>query len=158
MKPLRAFAVLGIIVAVGLVAARLRGGPVARPPAFAGTLTLAEAIEEGTKKGLPVVAFATADWCPPCRAMKRETLLDPRVEAFLQLKTVPVYVNIDHDPAAAQRLNVMGIPATVVIRGSTIVAKTEGYLTAVNYLSFLESAVDLANSPEELEKLKSRPR
>lgn len=156
MKPLRAFVVLGIIVAVGLIALRLRGGPVPRPPAFAGTLTLAEAVERGKQKGTPVVAFATADWCPPCRAMKRETLIDPRVEAFLELKTIPVYVNIDHDPDAARRLSVMGIPATVVISGDTIVAKSEGYLTAVNYLSFLESAVDLANSPDELEKLKKQ--
>lgn len=157
MKPLRAFAVLVLIVGVGL-AFILRGGSAARPPAFAGTLTLAEAIERGKQTGTPVVAFATADWCAPCKAMKRETLVDPKVETFLLHRTIPVYVNIDHDAEAAGRLKVMSIPATVVIAGDTIVAKSEGYLTAGNYLSFLESAVDLANSPGDLEKLKAERR
>lgn len=125
----------------------------ATPPAFVNTPRLSDAIVQNAKAGKPILAFATADWCGPCQQMKRETLVDPKVAEFIRTKTVPVYVNIDQD-ADAGRLRVFGIPATFVIVGDTVIAKSEGYLRAADYLSFLEAAVELAGKPEEIERLK----
>jgi thiol:disulfide interchange protein len=129
-------------------------GATPTPAVFSAGRTLDDAIAESKSKGTPVVAFATADWCPPCQTMKRSTLLDTRVEAYLKGKTIPVYVDVDRDPKAAGRLGVTGIPATVIIAGDTVVARTSGLLSVDDYMSFVEAAVDLASRPDEVERLR----
>jgi thioredoxin-like negative regulator of GroEL len=140
-----------------LVRALLGGsvGVAPKPAVFAAARTLDEAIAESKRNGTPVLAFVTADWCPPCQTMKRTTLLDTRVEAYLKGKTIPVYVDVDVDPKSAGTLGVTGIPATVVISGDTVIARTSGALAVDDYMSFVEAAVDLASKPEEIERLRA---
>lgn len=154
MKGLKLLAVVGVLFVLPVAAFQLMRGKAPTPGVFDPAVTLAAAIEKSKATGEPIVAFATADWCGPCQVMKRETLVDTRVVNFLGSRAIPVYVNIDHDKAAAGMLRVTSIPTTVVIAGDTIVAKTSGVLTPEDYLSFLESAVDLAASPAEIEKLR----
>ena len=152
MKVLRPILVLLVLAAAPALV--FLGGRVSRPPIFDRGWTLEGAIEESRKTGRPVVAFATADWCDPCRQMKKGTLRDPRVAGFLRARALPVYVDIDRDEAAASLLKVTGIPATVILAGDTIVARSTGYLEPENYLGFLDAAVGAASDPGEVERLR----
>jgi thioredoxin-like negative regulator of GroEL len=149
---------IGLTAWIGVRALLGGGGVAPKPAVFSAGRTLDEAIAESKAKGTPVVAFATADWCPPCQTMKRTTLLDTRVEAYLKGKTIPVYVDVTQDPKSAGRLGVSGIPATVIIAGDTVVARTSGMLSVDDYMSFVEAAVDLASRPQEVERLRAERR
>ncbi len=153
-RPILSF---GMVLALSLMAYRtFVGGVAAMPPVFEGAPTLAQALaaQAASPGSKPIFAFATADWCPPCQTMKRSTLIEPGVSAFIRDNTTPVYVNIDHDPAAANMLHpTRGIPATFVIVGNLIVAEFVGAFDAETYLHNLKAAVDLANSPDELARL-----
>ncbi|XVJ59198.1 MAG: thioredoxin family protein [Tepidisphaera sp.] len=153
-------AIVGGLAVVSVLRTTLGGGGVAPvPAAFESGLSLDEAISQGTASGRPVIAFATADWCPPCQTMKRSTLTDLNVEAFLKGRAISVYVDVDRDRKAAERLGVTGIPATVIIAGDTVVSRISGVMSPSDYLSFLTASVDLANNPAEVERLRNdRPR
>ena len=158
MKVLRPIFVLLVLAAVPAILMLGRGGVAAIPPVFDASLTLAAAMEQSRATGRPVAAFATADWCAPCQAMKRGPLRDPAVAAFLQVRTIPVYVNIEKDAAAAAVLRVTSVPTTLIIAGGTIISRSSGLVEAGNYLSFLEASVDLAGKPDEVEKLRREMR
>ena len=150
------FGLVGVLGIWVLIKTTIGGGGVAPvPAAFEKGLTLDAAIAQSKTSGQPVVAFATADWCGPCQQMKRGALADARVEGFLRGRTLAVYVDVDVDRAAAGKLSVTGIPATVVIAGDTVVSRVSGVMSPVDYLSYLTAAVDLANNPAEVEKLRS---
>lgn len=69
---------------------------------------------EALESKLPVVVDFGAPWCPPCRAMEPvfEELAGRFEGAARFLK-----VNIDDNPAVAQRYGVKGIPTFIVLHG-----------------------------------------
>jgi thioredoxin 2 len=74
---------------------------------------------------VPVVADYWAPWCGPCR------MISPVLEALAQehaghLKIVKV--NVDENPALAQRFGAMSIPLLVVFRGGQEVDRVVGAL------------------------------
>lgn len=149
MKKTGSSFLLLILVAGSVVMFMLRrggaaaGGADEAPPAFAEHLSLAGA-QSRAGAGKPVLAFATANWCPPCKEMKRTTLRDARVTEWILQNTVPAYVDIDKDPAAAAQLNVVGIPAMVLMRDGVAIAKNEGYVDAERFLAWGADALHRA--------------
>lgn len=135
------FVLAGTFVA-GVVGIRLfQGGfgVAPTPAALVSERTLESAIEESGKTGKPVLAVVTADWCMPCQALKRGTLSDPEVEAWINENTVSVSINADVNRAEAQRLGASAIPATVVLRNGEIVGHIEGNMPKGEYLDFLKA-------------------
>lgn len=64
----------------------------------------------------PVLMFFTADWCAPCRIMKRKVFADPEVMKEINAGVVPVMIN-ESDPSTAEvfeRYNVQGTPITIL--------------------------------------------
>jgi len=64
----------------------------------------------------PMMLYFTADWCPPCKQMKRQVWTDAETEAFVNNQTVPVYLDVDKsevEPIAA-RYQVSSIPTIVL--------------------------------------------
>jgi len=147
---------LGLAIAVLLMFPMLvrlftSGSVAPTPEIFVNTPRLSDAM--ASHPGRPVVVFATADWCPPCQSMKRETLVDPRVAELIRERATPVYMNVDQDSEAG-KLGIYGIPATLVIWDGTTIARQEGFRDAEAYLSFLRDAFDLASKPEEVERIR----
>ncbi len=132
---------IAAIVAVGAVV-YLRPTASANTPAlFDGSpATLDAAMAEASSNGRVVFAYATADWCGPCQSYKKNTLSDPRVEKWVATNAVPVYIDVDHAPADAQRLEVQGIPATLIIKDGMIVDRQVGAVPPGALLPWLEQA------------------
>jgi thiol:disulfide interchange protein len=131
-------AAIGLAAAVGV--STVMSGPAETPPVLTEIAGLSAAKSKAQAEGKPVVAFVTADWCPPCQMMKKTTLKDERVAAFLGNQAVTVALWDGQDDADIRSLPVEAFPTTLVIRGDEVVAKAVGYMGANEYLGWLNTA------------------
>lgn len=98
---------------------------------------LAAARAEAAGAGKPLLLYFTADWCGPCRVMKRTTWADESVEAALQAY-VPVRLDVDHRPDEALSYRVDSIPMMAVVDAEGDVLKsTSGAMSPREFLSWL---------------------
>lgn len=75
----------------------------------------ATAQERAATSGKPVMLFFTADWCVPCRIMKREIFADPEAMRTINAAVVPVMID-EGDPSTATvfaQYDVGGTPVTI---------------------------------------------
>ncbi|MEQ8769823.1 MAG: thioredoxin family protein [Phycisphaerales bacterium] len=133
--------VVALVALAGFIGWRTFRPPAPTPGAFAGQTRLAAAIEQSNETGRPVIALATADWCPPCQALKRGALVDARVASLIDERAIPVYVDVDKHPDEARQLGAASIPTTYVIRNGEITAKVTGALAPDDYLGWLERSI-----------------
>ena len=63
----------------------------------------------------PVLLSITAAWCLACHEMDRTTYADPRVDALVRERFVPVRVNADRRPDINERYNLGGWPTTAFL-------------------------------------------
>ena len=68
--------------------------------------------------GKPMLVFYTADWCPPCRTLKRDVLSDPDIDAFLSDNYVRVKIDLTErggpNARTASEYGVSGIPTMIL--------------------------------------------
>ena len=81
-------------------------------------------LDDAYENGKPVFAFFTADWCPPCRVLKRGVLRDADVMAGLHDNYVLVKVDLtkrrDPEAGVAQEFSVRGIPTVILMDSSGV--------------------------------------
>ena len=120
-----------------------------KPPVFRElSFEAAQQAARSEKKWL-LVDF-TAEWCAPCKNMDATTWRDPSVEKWLNANTVPIQIDVDHDPAA-QRFAVRSMPTVLILDGDTEVDRTSGARPADKLLSWLS---DLRAGRTELDSLR----
>ena len=75
----------------------------------------AQKIADNSNKNIMV--FFTAEWCSPCRIMKRQVFADNEVMKAIDAKVVPVEINIDDQNAEAlvKQYNIGATPTTIFI-------------------------------------------
>lgn len=141
-----------VLVLVGVMLWRGGGGGAATPEVFAEKLTLAAAQERAQQSGKPVLAFFTADWCPPCQQMKRSTLVESSVVSMIRESAIPVYVDATRagrGDAEADRLlaqyGIQAFPTLLLLRGEEQAARAEGLLRPDDFKRWL--AEGLARTP-----------
>ena len=68
------------------------------------------------ESGKPMLMFFTAEWCVPCRIMKREVFADPEVMTKINANVIPVMI-YEGEPGANEafkQYNVKGTPITIL--------------------------------------------
>src|SRR5271154_6189540 len=61
-----------------------------------------------------VILDLEAVWCHWCHVMDQKTYSDPKVQALLDAKYLPVRVDQDSNPALSERYGDWGWPATII--------------------------------------------
>jgi thiol:disulfide interchange protein len=95
------------------------------------------ALAEARQDGKQVVVDFTADWCPPCIAMKHDVWPDVEVARVVASGYVPVLIDTDRDAATTARYGVSGIPTVLVLDATGAVIRNGAPLTASGMVSFL---------------------
>ena len=54
-------------------------GPAEIPSIFSAKLSIEQASLKSENTGKPMLVLVTADWCPPCQALKKGALMDSKV-------------------------------------------------------------------------------
>ena len=81
----------------------------------------------------PVLVDFWAEWCAPCVSFK------PIVQAVLTQRGVQgAFVNVDLQPALAQRFAIQSIPALKLFQGGKLVAELTGGQTKSSLEAWLE--------------------
>ncbi len=126
------------VVLVGIAILVNKPGKTPIPSIFDPAVTLAQAELQSKASGRPVFALVTADWCPPCRQLKRTTLTDPGVAQWLRENTHPVYIDVSSSSTPeAERLEARFLPTMVLLRDGQVVSRTTGALGKQDMLDFL---------------------
>lgn len=100
------------------------------------TSNLDQALAEAKKEHKPVFIDFYADWCQPCRDLERHTYTDQKVKELVS-SAIPVKINIDKQPAIANRFNIPALPYMAVLDSSGKVLKdNSGYLDPSTFAIF----------------------
>ncbi len=126
------------VVLVGIAILINKPGKTPVPAIFEPGITLAQAETLSAETGRPVLAFVTADWCPPCQQLKRNALVDESVAQWIRENTHPVYIDVSTSSTPeAERVEAKFLPTLALMRGGQVVSRTTGALSSEQLLEFL---------------------
>jgi len=90
-----------------------------------------------------ILLFFTADWCVPCRIMKREVFADKHVMKTIHSQVVPVIININ-DPNAEELVKQYNVGMTPITIFTDSQGKVLNYaLGKIGKTKFLEMLENL---------------
>lgn len=100
------------------------------------------AFAEAKSAGKPVLVDAVATWCHWCHVMDAKTYGDPGVAAVLDSKFIPVRVDIDQHPDAAELYGDIGWPGTAIYApDGHPLARKRGFIEPKEFKALLNRAL-----------------
>lgn len=99
------------------------------------------ALVEGEASDKPLLLVFSASWCPPCIAMKHDVWADTEVSKAVTNGFVPVHIDVDSSELAevAERYQVRGIPAVLLVDAQGNVLRQESFMSRSETLEFLDA-------------------
>lgn len=117
------------------------------PISFAKTINWYDyktGVEISKKTNKKLYLFFHADWCHWCGVMKKKTLDDIEVAAYLNKNFIPVSVNVDNNRDLVKNFRIGPIPASIFMEpGGT----QQIYLNKKNAKKLLGAAVPVGTIP-----------
>jgi uncharacterized protein YyaL (SSP411 family) len=107
------------------------------PSAVAWRTDFETALAEARQTDRLVLVDVSADWCPPCIAMKHDVWSDAEVGRRVAASYVPLLVDADRDDVVSPRYGVSGIPAVLILDGDGRLVRRASYLPRSGMLRFL---------------------
>ena len=95
------------------------------------------------KSDVPLLIDFWAEWCGPCRIMAPEF---ERAAAVIEPRARLVKVNVDAEPALAQRFQVRSIPTLVLALHGSELARTAGARSAAQLAQWVEAELSRASA------------
>jgi len=118
-------------------------GTAAPDSAIAWRTDLDGALAEARSADKRVLVYFSADWCPPCAAMKHDVWPHPAVAGAIDAGYVPMLVDADRDTLLAARYRVSAIPTVLLLDAQgRVVKRNDGYLPRSGMLRFLSQSAD----------------
>lgn len=100
-----------------------------------------DAVAEAYAAGLPIFIEAYMTPCPPCRKME-ETFKDPIVATILNVKFVPLKLDVSQSRALFSQLGIQSYPSQVYINSTTMkYSVRSGYSDPVAFTQHLREAL-----------------
>lgn len=100
-----------------------------------------------SNNGKNIMIFFTADWCSPCRIMKRQVFADNEVMYAINTNIVPVEIDID-DPNSellVKQYNIGATPTTIFINPQgKVMDYAVGKVGKTKFLEMLENQKGLS--------------
>ena len=103
-----------------------------------GQVTDADFDSQVLQAGGPVVVDFWAEWCGPCK-MIAPTL--DEIQASMGEKVKIVKLNVDENPATAQKYGVMSIPTLMVFKGGQLASRQVGAAPKAKLEQWINSAI-----------------
>jgi len=101
------------------------------------------ALAEARSANKRVLVDFSADWCPPCVAMKHDVWPHPQVARAVDAGYVALLVDADRDTVLAARYQVSAIPTVLLLDGDgRVVKRNDGFLPRAGMLRFLSDAAE----------------
>jgi thiol:disulfide interchange protein len=101
------------------------------------------ALAEARSANRLVIADFSADWCPPCQAMKHDVWPHPKVASAISAGYIPVLVDADRDTVLADRYQVSSIPTILLLDADgRVVKRHNGFLPRSGMLRFLNATAE----------------
>lgn len=92
----------------------------------------------------PLLIVVGATWCGPCRRLENETFQHAEMAEYINTYFVPVHLDLDENREIAERLEVEGVPTSVVLspRGE-LLGRFSGFAEPVPYYQQLYRAQEV---------------
>ena len=89
-----------------------------------------------------IMVFFTAEWCSPCRIMKRKVFADTEVKKVIDAKVIPIEINIDNPntEALVKQYNIEATPTTIFINSQgKVIDYSVGKVEKTKFLEMLKN-------------------
>jgi thioredoxin 1 len=100
----------------------------------------ASAQQQAAQSGEPIILFFTAQWCVPCRIMKRKVWADEQVETLVKAGFTAVMIDVDDPNATAtlSRYRIGATPTTIITDPQgNVLKRVEGGMDKTEFLALL---------------------